>query len=302
MFCDFDSDAYERWRERKLAAIAAQYSSSKIVELANDRRLSQSAHIEISSSVASQGYALFRVKDNPEIFMASDLLQLCRQLGLHRLDRNRCAYKDGITRLQYDPRGERQHYIPYSKKGLNWHTDGYYNTGKHRIRAFALYCVRNAPVGGESLLYDHELVYLQLRDKNPQWVKALFRPDALTIPQNTIDKTNYRAAQSGPVFWIDKKSGGLQMRYTARNRSIQWNTDKTIRKAAAYIGELLQKERFIRRHKLKAGEGVISNNCLHGRKAFEDGVHGKKRLLYRARFFDRITEQWEPQTGNRPPC
>jgi len=41
------------------------------------------------------------------------------------------------------------------------------------------------------------------------------------------------------------------------------------------------------RYRLQAGEGLISNNALHNRTAFEDGA-AHKRLLYRARFFDRI--------------
>jgi hypothetical protein len=38
---------------------------------------------------------------------------------------------------------------------------------------------------------------------------------------------------------------------------------------------------------LQAGEGLISNNVLHNRTAFEDGP-GHRRLIYRARFYDRI--------------
>ena len=40
-------------------------------------------------------------------------------------------------------------------------------------------------------------------------------------------------------------------------------------------------------YRLQAGEGLISNNVLHNRTAFEDGT-GHKRLIYRARFYDRI--------------
>ena len=39
--------------------------------------------------------------------------------------------------------------------------------------------------------------------------------------------------------------------------------------------------------RLQAGEGLISNNVLHNRTAFSDKP-GHNRLLYRARFFDRI--------------
>jgi alpha-ketoglutarate-dependent taurine dioxygenase len=38
--------------------------------------------------------------------------------------------------------------------------------------------------------------------------------------------------------------------------------------------------------KLQAGQGLICNNVLHTRSGFTDGEHA--RLLYRARYYDRI--------------
>jgi hypothetical protein len=37
---------------------------------------------------------------------------------------------------------------------------------------------------------------------------------------------------------------------------------------------------------MKAGEGVICNNVLHNRTAFEDNEN--KRLLYRARYYNYL--------------
>lgn len=46
---------------------------------------------------------------------------------------------------------------------------------------------------------------------------------------------------------------------------------------------------FIYRGTLQAGWGLISNNVLHDPSAFEDGPEpAAKRLLYRARYYDRI--------------
>jgi alpha-ketoglutarate-dependent taurine dioxygenase len=40
-------------------------------------------------------------------------------------------------------------------------------------------------------------------------------------------------------------------------------------------------------HRLAPGEGILCNNVLHSRGAFSD-TSGSERLLYRARFHERI--------------
>jgi len=77
------------------------------------------------------------------------------------------------------------------------------------------------------------------------------------------------------------------MRYTARTRSIEWRDDETTRAARECLTAFLNSEsKTIFRHTLKAAQGLICNNVLHNRNAFEDD--GEPRLLYRARYFDRI--------------
>jgi hypothetical protein len=40
---------------------------------------------------------------------------------------------------------------------------------------------------------------------------------------------------------------------------------------------------------LRAGQGIICNNVLHKREAFaDDAAAGQQRLLYRARYHERI--------------
>ncbi|MCB1757136.1 MAG: TauD/TfdA family dioxygenase [Gammaproteobacteria bacterium] len=289
VFLDFESSAYENWRRNKLASLAlTDGNSSPVIEVEDPLTLTAGALERIADSLEALGFAIYRLAPRADSLSVRELLAMCARLGLARIDRNRCAYEDGVTRLQTSQQGERQFYIPYSNKGLNWHTDGYYNEGEHRIRSFVLHCIRNAEQGGESFLYDPELLYLQMRDEDPELVQALLRPDALTIPENAIDACNLRSSQTGPVFWVDEASGGLQMRYTARTRSIAWNPDQTVRRAVTFIRDTLENSGYVQKYKLKAGEGVISNNCLHGRRPFEDS-DSDPRLLFRARFYDRIS-------------
>ena len=44
---------------------------------------------------------------------------------------------------------------------------------------------------------------------------------------------------------------------------------------------------YIFRHRLQPGECLLSNNVLHNRSGFQDSP-GRKRLLFRARYSDRI--------------
>lgn len=81
------------------------------------------------------------------------------------------------------------------------------------------------------------------------------------------------------------------MRFSARKRNIRWRDDQVTREARQCLEEILADENGpVLRYRLQPGEGLISNNVLHNRTAFSDGKD-QKRLLYRARFFDRVAMQ-----------
>ena len=181
-------------------------------------------------------------------------------------------------------------YIPYSNRAISWHTDGYYNQLNRKIRAMLLHCVRPAARGGENALMDHEILYLLIRDENPQYIDALMQPDAMTIPANIENGVEIRPEQTGPVFSVDESSGHLHMRYTARTRSIVWKQDQTLLAAVKYLEEVLAGDSpYIFHHRLLAGQGLVCNNVLHTRSTFEDEAGSQGRLVYRARYYDRIT-------------
>jgi len=205
------------------------------------------------------------------------------QFGLRRLDPNWLADDDGISSIavrEGSPKGE---FIPYTARGIRWHTDGYYNPPERRIRAFVLHCVRGAAEGGETTLLDHALAYQALQAANPAWAGALERPHALTIPA----RDGEREAQSGPVFSFCE-DGALHMRYTARTVSVHWAEDDDTAGAVRFLADWLSEDPpFAFRLKLEPGMGVICNNVLHARSAFRDDP-ANPRLLYRARYYDRI--------------
>lgn len=214
---------------------------------------------------------------------------LARHFGLTHLDANLLADEDAISALQVVPEKGGRGYIPYTNRRLLWHTDGYYNAPERCIRAFILHCVRPAARGGVNGLLDPEIAYIRLRDADPLHVEALMAEDAMTIPANTEPGTEIRPAQAGPVFRVDAQTGALQMRYTARTRSIQWKDDEATLAAVRMLETLLADDsRHVFRHRLEAGQGLLCNNVLHNRTEFEDDGQHAPRLLYRARYHDRI--------------
>lgn len=222
---------------------------------------------------------------------------LCRQLGLTDPLPNPAADHRGISRIeavrQDHPQAgakERARYIPYSRKRLNWHTDGYYNPAESRIRAFALHCVRSALSGGESRLLDPEMLYILLRDHSPRLARALCHPEAFLIPADDGASGSGRCEFRGPVFSIDGETGALYTRFTRRRHNIVWRKDADTREAVEFIASLLDSPHpAILRWTLGPGQGIVCNNVLHCRTAFEDRP-GKEngRLFHRLRFRQRI--------------
>lgn len=191
--------------------------------------------------------------------------------------------------MTVNPEGAHPEFIPYTNRPIHWHTDGYYNPPDRQVRGLMLHCAQPAAQGGENALADHEMVYIYLRDRDPAFIRALMAPDAMTIPARSEDGVVVRPAQSGPVFSIDTRSGDLHMRYTARTRNVLWKDDPVLHAALDYLARLLAGELPCLFHaRLEAGMGLISNNVLHDRSGFQDAPGAPQRLLYRARYYDRI--------------
>ncbi|MDX1513521.1 MAG: TauD/TfdA family dioxygenase, partial [Gammaproteobacteria bacterium] len=205
----------------------------------------------------------------------------------------------GIAVLRRESAGGKAGYIPYTDRPMNWHTDGYYNPASSPVRGVIMHCVCPAAEGGANRLLDPEMVYIAMRDEDPAWVGALMQPDAMTIPENTLEPGSSRPAVTGPVFSVDPEDGSLHMRYTARTRSIRWKDDPATRDAVTFLEALLAPPvSFAFSLRLDAGEGIVCNNVLHGRDAFTDGAApAGQRILWRARYRERVagTACWQDE-------
>ncbi len=281
-----DNDtAYQAWREYKLEDYPERVEDL-IVEVNDPRQLTKAEHEAIHNRCCKTNMAIYTgpTGSDPDKAIAKSL---GKQFGLTELDYNMGADDDGVTSLKVVEGKWRSGYIPYTNRPIHWHTDGYYNLPERQIHGLLLHCVSAAASGGENALLDHEIAYIHLRDRNPEYIRALMAANVMTIPPNNEHGEQLRPARSGPVFSV-LEDGSLHMRYTARTRSIEWSPDPLVREATAALTALFASDsRYIFRATLQPGQGLISNNVLHDRSGFdEDGEH--KRQLYRLRYYQRM--------------
>ena len=259
------------------------------MEVTDPKRLSRGEVQNIVGNCRRANMALILLP-SPAHCTRPGLARLGEQIGLRRLDQNLCAEEDAISAIRVTQQQRANEYIPYTSRPLSWHTDGYYNRTESQIRAWTLFCAQNAAEGGENALLDHEIAYILLRDQDPELIRALMQPDAMTIPPNLEAGREIRPARVGPVFSVNPGDFTLHMRYSARKRNIQWKADAATHAAVTFLAGLFSSPSpYILRHRLEPGEGLVSNNVLHNRSGFKDHSDpARHRLLYRARYFDRI--------------
>jgi len=290
---------YRAWRDAKLEGYP-EHAEALIVEIADPFRLTDTEYEACWQRIAKTNMVIYSTRLGEAEDKAA-VKAISAGFGLTHLDANWLADEDGISSLTpreeegsdaasrpagQDP-GRRGDYIPYTHHRIRWHTDGYYNPPERRIHAMTLHCVRQAERGGENDLYDHELAYIALREANPDHIRALMAEDAMTIPARTDEAGVARADETGPALLVE--AGHLHLRYTARTRSIAWKDDPATQAALDALETLLgAPPGGAFRLRLQPGMGLLCNNVLHTRAAFEDRPE-HRRLLYRARYHDPLS-------------
>jgi len=283
-------DGYARWRRDKLDSYEAALKAPPIA-IENLAEPSESERKLLMLRCSKTNLALYRspAEDADEIGIRIALRRFSDRLGLRIAERHRSAGEQGIVALRVTDAQRQRGYIPYSRNRMNWHTDGYYNAPDNQIRAMVLHCVRPADDGGENRFLDPEIAYIRLRDENPDHIRALMHPRAMTIPENREPDGSLRPESTGPVFSVDA-AGRLAMRFTARTRSIRWRDDPATEAAVAALMEILNgDDPLALRARLGPGEGILCNNVLHNRTGFDpDKGRESRRLIFRIRFHNRI--------------
>lgn len=279
-------DFYRKWRDARIAA-AENAKSSGFIEVSDLANPSEAEKAELIGRCKAANLALYQAPGGDR--QRDRLRGFAEAMGLRIAEKHRSAGGDGIVALRESDAPGLKGYIPYSKRKMNWHTDGYYNAPDDRISAMVLHTAVPADDGGSNQFLDHTIAYIRLMDENPDYVAALLHPQAMTIPANE-EEGSYRPPSTGPVFFADADTGALQMRYTARTRSIEWRDDSLTREAVAFLQSALEKpDPLTISLRFKAGQGVLCNNVLHDRTGFDASAQAfSPRVVYRVRFHNRV--------------
>ena len=246
---------YAAWRDQKLENYPTSIEQL-IVEINDPRRLTKAEAEALLTRARKTNMAIYAGPTGGDPDKAIPR-SLGKQFGLTELDYNMGADDDGVTSLQVVEGKWRSGYIPYTNRPIHWHTDGYYNLPERQIHGLLLHCVSAAASGGENALLDHEIAYIHLRDRNPDYIRAMMTATVMTIPPNNENGEQLRPARSGPVFSV-LEDGSLHMRYTARTRSIEWSQEPVTLAAVKTLEAFLDSpSAYIYRATLQPGQGLI---------------------------------------------
>ncbi len=280
-------DFYRKWKDARLEAAEAAKTAG-FVEIADLSNPSESEKSELIRRCTAANLALYQTHESSA--QRDKLRAFAEAMGLRIAEKHRSAGGDGIVALRESDAPSQKGYIPYSKRKMNWHTDGYYNAPDERISAMVLHTATPADDGGSNQFLDHTIAFIRLMDENPAYAAALMHPEAMTIPENVESDGSVRPVSTGPVFFADADTGAMQMRYTARTRSISWRDDSLTREAVAFLQETLEKpDPLTISLRFEEGQGVLCNNVLHDRTGFDAERQAfSPRVVYRVRFHNRV--------------
>jgi alpha-ketoglutarate-dependent taurine dioxygenase len=277
-------DTYQRWRQQKLQNYPTDIQQL-VISVKDATSLSLPEQQAIFSLINKTNMAIISA---PNEVTSQTVTQLGSQVGLQHLDANIYSNAEAVTALSVQNKPSRQQaFIPYTNKPIAWHTDGYYNPLNKQVLGMLLYCASPAATGGMNHFIDPEIAYIHIRDTNPEFIRALFHPNAMLIPAHENDGVTLRPAQGGPVF--STINGQLHMRYTHRKKSIEWHDSAILKSALACLHELFadgHPSQF--QGTLASGQALLCNNVLHNRTGFTE-TGEQTRLMFRGRYFDRVS-------------
>ena len=269
------SAEFLRWAEEKEKNIP-QNSDGILVNIHDINNVKTSEIAKIKETIYKYNSCIYSSKI--ALKSNTNLLKFVELVGMRTYDCNNIDSNEisTITPLQ----NSKINYIPYTDKPLNWHTDGYYD--KKSIFSWLLHCVNPATQGGENYLLDHELVLREYLLRNDD-INNLMAEDALTIPAS---KDTSRSEISTYIFSFKNKYKRLHMRFSMRKDNI--GTSAKASPAIIKLREIIEGNcaKYSLTYKLQKNEGIITNNILHGRKAFKDDK--VKRKLLRIRSYERL--------------
>jgi hypothetical protein len=271
---------YLKWREEKLDSYPKNIGDL-VVKLNNMADITDTEKNEIFERIELANMCVFTA-GSAELNMNS-LLILGQQLGVTQTDKSvRHSKSDELT-----DSGILKNAIPFSTRTVRWHTDATYYGSDKTIQSLFLLCKQPAIEGGNNKVLDNEILYIQLRDNNPEALNTLMNKNCFKYKN---PKTGEISEQlGGKVFWTNS-DGHLCCRFSFRKMDMSWSEDQDVIAAKEALESLILNEsNYVIEGRLESGMGLISNNVMHTReKLLDSDDPSRKRLLFRTRFYDRV--------------
>lgn len=274
------NDDYQKWRDEKLAAYPRGLGDL-VVELGDMTAITNVEKAKIMERIELANMCVYTA-GKAELSMDS-LLSLGKQLGVSDTDKSRRhSNSDELTNS-----GILNQAIPFTTRHVRWHTDATYYGSDKTIQALFLLCKRPAIEGGSNKVLDHEIMYILLRDKNPEALRVLMNKDCFKYKNPKTGEIDDHLG--GKVFWTNPE-GHLCHRFSFRKMDMAWTEDSDVKAARDVLETLMLNEsEYVIEGRLESGLGLVSNNVLHTREKLVDSEDpAKQRLLFRTRFYDRV--------------
>ena len=274
------SDDYQKWRDEKLAAYPRNLGDL-VVELGDMTAITDAEKTKIMERVELANMCVYTA-GKAELSMDS-LLSLGKQLGVSDTDKSRRhSNSDELTNS-----GILNKAIPFTTRHVRWHTDATYYGSDKTIQALFLLCKRPAVEGGSNKVLDNEILYILLRDKNPDALRVLMSKDCFKYKNPKTGEIDDHLG--GKVFWTNP-DGHLCHRFSFRKMDMAWAEDSDVKAAQDVLESLiLDESEYVIEGRLESGLGLVSNNVQHTREKLVDSDDpAKQRLLFRTRFYDRV--------------
>ena len=274
------SDDYQKWRDEKLAAYPRNLGDL-VVELGDMTAITDAEKTKTMERVELANMCVYTA-GKAELSMDS-LLSLGKQLGVSDTDKSRRhSNSDELTNS-----GILNKAIPFTTRHVRWHTDATYYGSDKTIQALFLLCKRPAVEGGSNKVLDNEILYILMRDKNPDALRVLMSKDCFKYKNPKTGEIDDHLG--GKVFWTNP-DGHLCHRFSFRKMDMAWAEDSDVKAAQDVLESLiLDESEYVIEGRLESGLGLVSNNVQYTREKLVDSDYpAKQRLLFRTRFYDRV--------------
>jgi len=158
------------------------------------------------------------------------------------------------------------------------HTDDAYTENPSMF--CTLQCIQNAPSGGgETVLISGAELVAALSNKE---LKSLMTPGMVSLGRRPASDGSWLKVSSIPMFWVDKDSGWLQVRWRCNDGCVQ-SIDSAARPAYEQMDAVARHAIHQLVIPLVSGEVLIIDNraIAHGRRSYEKG---EPRIMWRKNY------------------